>query len=113
MIMRSAHTYTIYHVHSRQMAWQPPTDVYETETTLVIQLEVPGMRDGHFHISLHDGQLVVTGTRVEAVNERRAYHQMEVNSGDFRAEVDLPVTVDVSAMRAEYDDGFLRITLPR
>ncbi len=113
MLVRSTHVYTIYHLHARQSAWQPPTNVYETETALVVQLEVAGMRDGHFHLSVHDQLLVVLGTRDEVVEERRAYHQMEVNTGDFRIEVKLPVPVDTTAIRADYDDGFLRITLPK
>jgi HSP20 family protein len=113
MLLRSTHTYTVFHVHSQQTAWQPPTDVYETETSLVIQLEVAGMRDGHFHVSLHDRTLVVSGARLEPVRERRAYYQLEVNNGDFRSEVELPVPVSGTDMRAEYEDGFLRITLPK
>lgn len=113
MLVRSTHVYTVYHVHARQPAWQPPTNVYETESALVVQLEVAGMRDGHFHLSFHDQVLIVSGARDESIQERRAYHQMEINAGDFRIEIKLPVPVDTTAIRADYDDGFLRITLPK
>ncbi len=113
MFVRSTHIYTMIHTHSPMPMWRPPTDVYETATDIVVQIEIAGMRDGHFHLALQDRLLVVYGARVENAGERRAYHQMEVHSGDFRAEVDLPVPVAAESIRAEYDDGFLRIILPK
>ena len=113
MLARSTQIFTVYHVHARQPAWRPPTDVYETETELALQIEIAGMRDGHFHLNLQDRLLIVYGAREGSVTERRAYHQLEVNSGDFRVELELPVACDPTAMRAEYDDGFLRISLPK
>jgi HSP20 family protein len=112
MLVRSTQ-FTLHHIHTLHPVWQPPTDVYETETDLVVQLEVAGMSDGHFHLSAQDRQLIVYGARVAQGRERRAYHQLEIDEGDFRAVVELPVAVDVAALRAEYEDGFLRITLPK
>ena len=119
MLTRSTQVFTVYHVHTPQSVWQPPTDVYETETDLIVQIEVAGMRDGHFHLSAQDRLLIVYGARADprlklsGALERRAYHQMEIDVGDFRAEIELPTPVDTASVRADYDDGFLRITLPK
>ncbi|HKZ69108.1 MAG TPA: Hsp20/alpha crystallin family protein [Anaerolineales bacterium] len=113
MLIRSSQIYAVYHIHARQPAWRPPTDVYETETELVVQIEIAGMRDGHFHLSVQDRMLIVHGSRADGTPERRAYHQMEVNSGDFWTEIELPIPVEAASARAEYDDGFLRINLPK
>lgn len=113
MLVRSTQIFTVYHVHARQPAWRPPTDVYETETELVVQIEISAMRDGHFHLNLHDRLLIVYGAREDPVREPRAYHQMEVNRGDFRVELALPTALDPAGLQAEYDDGVLRITLPK
>ncbi|MBL8057622.1 MAG: Hsp20/alpha crystallin family protein, partial [Anaerolineales bacterium] len=40
-------------------------------------------------------------------------HQLEVNFGEFRSEVELPSPVEVEGIEAEYEDGFLRVTLPK
>lgn len=113
MLVRPTQIFTVYHIHSPKPAWQPPTDVYETETDWVVHIEIAGMRDGHFHLSVQDRVLVVYGSRVDVAQERRAYHQMEVNSGDFRVEVELPLVIEAANLQANYDDGILRITLPK
>jgi HSP20 family protein len=93
--------------------WTPPTDVYETEDLIVVQVEIAGVKQSDFAVSLLDRRLVISGTRANSGPLRRAYHQMEVNFGDFRTEVELPVRVDETHIDAEYSEGFLRIVLPK
>jgi HSP20 family protein len=113
MFVRPTHVYTIIRTHSPAPSWRPPTDMYETDSGIVVQIEIAGMRDGHFHLSLQDRYLTVYGTRVDPAVEQRAYHQLEIHSGEFRVEVDLPASVARDSIRAEYDDGLLRIILPK
>lgn len=115
MLVRSNQILAVYHLHTQQPSWRPPTDIYETETELVIQIEIAGMRDGHFHLGLTDRYLTIQGSRADSTPERRAYHQLEINSGDFRVQIALPVPVraETEMVRANYDDGFLRITLTK
>jgi HSP20 family protein len=93
--------------------WRPPTDVYETENELVVKVEIAGMRDGDFHVSLDDRRLTISGIRNSGVRERRAYYQIEVPSGEFQTEVELPVPIDPASVQAEYDDGYLRIMMSK
>ncbi|MBI5934039.1 MAG: Hsp20/alpha crystallin family protein [Chloroflexi bacterium] len=96
----------------RSSAWSPPTDVYETEDAIIVRVEVAGMREEDFEIALEDGFLKISGTRPD-VPERRAYHQMEIRFGKFSTAVGLPAPVNVEKSQAEYEDGFLTITLPK
>jgi HSP20 family protein len=103
------------HFHSvswvvRSSAWSPPTDLYEAEDAYVVRVEVAGMRDTDFEITLEDGFLQIAGVRPD-IQERRAYHQMEIRFGRFSTLVGLPGPVDTDASRAEYVDGFLTVTL--
>ena len=93
--------------------WVPPTDVYETEDMLVALIELAGVQQSDFTVSLFERRLVVSGIRADRGPVRRAYHQMEVAFGEFRTEVELPVPVDAAKVDAEYADGFLRIVLPK
>jgi len=93
--------------------WEPPTDVYETDSDLVVKVEIAGMRDGDFHVALEERRLTISGTRSAGVRERRAYYQMEVSSGEFQTEVELPVAIDPSSVKADYDDGYLRISMQK
>ncbi len=96
---------------SRPHAWRPPTDVFETENTIVVRVEVAGMREADFTISLVERSLTVRGIRQDT-SERRAYHQMEIAFGEFHTEVELPYQVIADKVEATYRDGFLRVVLP-
>lgn len=100
-----------WRISTGPLAWRPPTDVYVTEEAIIVRVEIAGMRDGEFVISLDGSVLTIRGTRPDA-SERRAYHQMEIRFGEFRTDVELHWPVDPDGIDAEYRDGFLRLVLP-
>ncbi len=94
-------------------AWRPPTDVYELTGQLVVVVEIAGMHDKDFHIMLQGQHLVISGVRQRETQADCAYHQMEILHGEFRTEVELPWPVAQDQVTAVYQDGFLRVELPR
>jgi HSP20 family protein len=96
----------------RSHVWSPPIDVFETEDAIVVRVEIAGMNESDFLITLDDRHLSIRGTRPD-LPERRAYRQMEIRFGEFSAEVDLHTQVDVDKVEAVYTNGFLRVTLPK
>ena len=86
--------------------------MYETEEKYVIKVEIAGMRDEDFEVAFENNILMISGYRSD-LNERRAYHQMEIRFGRFEIAVEIPVTVDMEKATAEYKDGFLTIVLPK
>jgi HSP20 family protein len=96
----------------RQHAWRPPTDLFETNDAVVVKVEIAGMQENEFHISLEGRILLIRGTRSD-IMERRAYYQMEIPYGEFSTEVEIPVAVDAENVEAIYSDGFLRVVLPK
>ena len=98
--------------HVRSTTWRPPTDLYETEESCVIKVEVAGMRDEDFEVAFENNVLLIHGHRPD-LNEKRAYHQMEIRFGRFEIAMEIPVLVDIERAVAEYKDGFLVIILPK
>jgi HSP20 family protein len=98
-----------WHVRS---TWSPPTDVYETGQSCVIKLEIAGMKDDDFEVAFENNILMISGNRPD-LNERRAYHQMEIRFGKFEIAVELQVRVNMEKATAGYQDGFLVIVLPK
>lgn len=92
--------------------WSPPTDLFENEQNYVIRVEVAGMRQQDFSVVLDNNLLTISGSRPDTP-ERRAYHQMEVRFGEFSTTVAIPGSVNVEKSTAEYEDGFLVVTLPK
>jgi len=101
-----------WRITSRPHAWRPPTDVYELENTLIVRVEVAGMRESDFTISLVDRMLTIRGVRQDT-SERRAYHQMEIRSGKFEVAIGLPSGINIEDATAEYSQGFLTIIFPK
>lgn len=99
----------VRHTH----AWHPPTDVMEDEEGLHIMVEVAGMQDGEFHVTLHQRRLTISGVRAAPTRNHAAFHQLEIRRGEFRTEVAIPWPADEEAVGARYHDGFLHVTVPR
>jgi len=100
------------HLSKRSTLWRPPTDVFETREAVIVRVEIAGMHEADFSIILDGNYLTIRGTRQD-IAERRAYHQMEIRFGEFSVEVELPTSVDAEKVSAVYQNGFLRITLPK
>ena len=93
--------------------WSPPTDVYETDSAIVVKIEIAGLNPEDFAISLDDRVLTVRGVRRDPTS-KLAYQQLEINYGQFQTEVHLPWPINESAeIEATYEQGFLTILLPK
>ena len=101
-----------FRLSSRSCVWSPPTDVYETEEAVIVRVEVAGMREEDFEVTLEERFLTIRGTRPD-ISERRAYHQLEIPFGEFVSDVELPVPVAADQIEAIYQSGFLRLVLPK
>lgn len=93
--------------------FDPPTDVIEFADKIVVIVEIAGMRATEFNVALNGTQLVITGTRERPALRDAAYHQVEINYGDFRVELNFPWNLNRDGVTAAYRDGFLHIEMPR
>ena len=100
--------------------WQPPVDIHETETAVVVKMELAGVRADEIQVSLAADSRTVTisGTRSEAYADRDGRlrcHQSEIYFGPFERTLTLPTSVDLDrdTVAATYKDGFLQVTIPR
>jgi len=90
------------------------TDVYEKDKSLVFETEFPGMRKDEIDIQVEDGQLVISGEmkRSQEVKEEN-YFRIGRRYGEFRRVFPLPVdVVDKSGIRARFEDGILKVSVP-
>lgn len=98
--------------------FRPPTDVYETEDAIVVIIEVAGLQEDQFEVSLSDAgrMLTVVGRRQthSADAGRATFHQIEIPHGVFAVDVPMPWPLqEAESANADYKDGFLVITLPK
>lgn len=96
----------------RSEVWHPPTDVYETETSVVVRVEVGGLEEGDFEIRLEGHVLTISGERRDLA-AKLVYHQLEMRYGPFLTAVHLSRPIDETGIEATYRGGILQVVLPR
>ena len=96
----------------RGQAWRPPTDVYETEDSIVVKVEVAGMAEDDFAITFADRNLIISGIRRDP-SAKLGYHQMEIPYGEFRTDIYVSKAINIDEIEASYENGFLLVTLPK
>lgn len=95
-------------------AWVPSVDVYETENELVIKADLPEIAEKDIDVRIENNTLTVRGERkLEQKVREENYLRMERSYGAFSRSFSLPNTVDTQAIKAEYKDGVLSVTLPK
>jgi len=95
-----------------EAVWRPPTDVYETDDSVVVVVEIAGLGEGDYTITLSGRILLISGERRDPA-ERLAYQQMEIRHGRFRTQVHLPWALEPQGQQASYANGFLRVVLSK
>ncbi|HEU4403448.1 MAG TPA: Hsp20/alpha crystallin family protein [Candidatus Polarisedimenticolia bacterium] len=94
--------------------WEPRADLYETASGLVVTLELPGVERDRIEILVEGLYLAVSGVREEPQPGGCVrWHQMEIAYGSFERLVALPQECDPDRITATYENGFLRIEIPR
>lgn len=98
-------------------AWQPDVNLYETADRYIVCVALGGMRKEDFDVTVQSDLLMIRGVRPrplppDAPGDLRV-HLMEINSGEFCREVEIPSIVRQDEITAEYRDGLLWISLPK
>jgi HSP20 family protein len=93
--------------------WVPNTDVYSTDTGLVVKVELPGMKSENLEITVEGSRLRIAGNRPDCCRAPNcSFLVMEINYGPFETVLDLPTGFDLSQAKAVYVNGFLRVDVP-
>ena len=94
-------------------SWVPNTDVYATDSGLVIKVELAGMKSDSLEITVEGNRLRITGNRPDCCRaEKCNFLVMEITYGPFESVLELPAGFDLGQAKAIYVNGFLRIDVP-
>ncbi len=94
--------------------WSPAVDIYEDTDGVILKIELPEMDMKDIDVKIEDNTLNVRGERkLEREDKKDNYHRVERYYGTFSRSFTLPSTVNQEKVKASYDRGVLRITLPR
>lgn len=97
----------------RMPAWEPPVDVFETGTELVVRAAVPDVNPDDFEIVLGEGGLLLAGRRrLPAEALEGGIRQLEIPYGRLERRVGLPPG-RYRVVASRYHDGCFEIRLQR
>lgn len=106
-------------VHFRDSGcWQPAVNLYESDRAFHVCVALAGMRrDGIDVTCLDEHRLVISGHREQPQPADAAAPlsilAMEIDSGNFARQLELPLPFDIENVAATYREGLLWITLPK
>lgn len=92
-----------------------PVNIRETENAYAVELMAPGFKKEDFNIEL-DNDLLTISLEVKKENteqEEGKYTRKEFSYSSFRRSFTLPETINAEEINATYQDGILKITLPK
>ncbi len=105
---------TPFRMAATEALWSPLVDVHETQDGILLQVELPGVKQEDIQVSIEGGTLTLKGERKrEAEVKEDQCHRIERSYGRFERTVLLPSVVDANRVRATYRDGVLEIQLPK
>jgi HSP20 family protein len=99
---------------SNLTTWAPAVDIYETEHELVVKADLPEVDPKDLDIRVENNILTIRGERKfeKKVNEEN-YLRVERAYGSFSRSFSLANTVNSEAIKADYQNGVLTLTVPK
>lgn len=92
----------------------PSVNVAETDNLYEVTVELPGMKPEDINVELKGGQLWISGEKKEEKEEKwKTFRRLERRYGEFRRLIPLPGTVDDKKIEANYEEGVLKIHVPK
>jgi HSP20 family protein len=99
---------------TRGFALSPSMDVKETDKEILVETELPGLGEKDISLTVQNGVLTIQGEKkLDYDEEKENYHVMERRYGSFQRSLRLPDTVDDTKIDARFDNGVLKVTLPK
>lgn len=98
-------------LHEMYGIWTPAVDIYETAGVWLVYVELPGVLPQDMNLTVLSESIVIRG-RKSSPARGLAAEKLEIFTGSFLREVQLPGTIRISEVTAKMGNGVLIISLP-
>ncbi|MBX9722861.1 MAG: Hsp20/alpha crystallin family protein [Candidatus Obscuribacterales bacterium] len=100
------------HLRNKRV-FAPRADIYETEDTIVVLADMPGVNENSIDITLEKNVLTIYGIAAEQAEEGLKLVYCECLEGDYRRVFLLSEEVDRNGIKATVKNGVLKLILPK
>jgi len=92
----------------------PPVDMYISQETLYLEIEIPGVEPQEVSLTLESSHLLIEGIKKEREGSHKplSFIRMERFFGPFKRYIELPRSVKSQGVKASYKKGVLYIQIP-
>jgi HSP20 family protein len=103
---------------AKEETWPQPEgqlaiDVYQTDSELVIQSAIAGVKPDDIDVTIEDDIITVKGKRKKLTDEEADYFYQECYWGSFSRQIISPVEIDPGRVDASLKEGILTIRIPK
>ncbi len=92
----------------------PAVNITENKDEYKVALAVPGMKKDDFKIDVDGNMLTISSEKEESKEEKdKKFTRKEYNYSSFSRSFTLPDEVNKEKIEAKYEEGVLKISLPR
>ena len=92
----------------------PAADLYETDTEVVVEVDVPGFDEKELALEVTDHTLTIKGERTEEKEEKdKSFYLRERLEKHFERRFTLPPEVDLDHVEAKFETGVLEVHIPK
>jgi len=96
------------------IGFSPAVDIYEKGNNVIVEAPLPGIDPDKVEISVEDNILSLKGKMEKKSEvEDKNYYRRETRSGSFSRHIPLPVNVKGDKASAIFDDGLLKVSVPK
>jgi len=98
----------------RDYYWQPPVDVFENDESIILLIELPGIKKEAVSINIEKNLLSVVANKEDLEKDDSDKISMkEILRGKFKRDFVVPSGVEREKIEAEFKNGILKLTLPK
>ncbi|MDF1584636.1 MAG: Hsp20/alpha crystallin family protein [Methyloprofundus sp.] len=94
----------------------PKVDIIDRDNEIEVQAALPGVKKEDMDISVHNQMLTIKAshkTEKEEKKDEGRYYRREISSGEFQRTVALPSSVDSEHVKANFENGILKVVIPK
>ncbi|MFH1160040.1 MAG: Hsp20/alpha crystallin family protein [bacterium] len=105
---------TEFHDFFGRRVCDPTANIMEKPEGFELEIAAPGLKKEDFKINLENAVLTISSEMEDEKREEgKNYTRKEFYYGSFSRSFTLPKSVDTEKIKADYDNGILRIDLPK
>ena len=92
----------------------PAINIEEDEKEFKVEMAAPGFSKKDFKVNIENDTLIISAERKEEKKEdKKEYKRREFNYSSFERAFTLPESINEDHINAQYNDGILKLTLPK